>query len=165
MHFLKTQFSLLQDHQKLITLKIDEIHVKPNITYDKKGIYGFAENNIDESATQIQAFMISSLMGKYKEIVKLIPVSRNSSSFLYNSTIKVLNDLEEIGFEICCITGDNSRVNRGCFKKLIQNSTNQCYFNSPRNSSSRIYILFDAPYMIKCIRNNWLNLKGEDKPF
>ena len=44
------------------------------------------------------------------------------------------------------------------------NSNDESYFQMPENSS-RIYVMYDAPHMIKCIRNNWINLKNLNMNF
>ena len=146
----------------MVSLKLDEIHIQPKIYYNSKKLGGYADNKLNEPATQVQAFMISSLMSKYKDVVKLIPVKSNTVEFLYNAIMEVLTDLQEIGYKICCITGDNSKVNRGCFLKLLSESKDKNYFILP-GKDIRTYIMFDAPHMIKCVRNNWLNVKNSSK--
>ena len=164
MLYLENQIKILEPHEKLVSLKIDEIHIQPQISYSARRISGFAANKTDIAANQVQAFMISSLLSKYKDIVKLIPVKSNTAEFLHESTLQVINDLSRVGYQICCITGDNSRINRSCFQKFLSKSNGENYFFYP-DRTNRIYIMHDAPHMIKCIRNNWLCTQDVNKSF
>ena len=69
--YLTEQFKkkLKRNKDKIISLKYEEV--------------GHAENKPDELASHVQAFMIGSLFSKYKEVVRLIPVHRQDTQFLY----------------------------------------------------------------------------------
>ena len=47
---------------------------------------------------------------------------------------------------------------------LSKFDTLQPYFLNPVNNT-KIYILFDSVHILKCIRNNWLNVKSDHKTF
>ena len=59
---------------------------------------------------------------------------------------------------------DNNVINRSAFKLLAGVDILQPYFLIPVNKS-KVYILSDSVHIIKCIRNNWLNVKSIDKTF
>ena len=162
--YLKGQISLLKEHEKLITLKIDEIQIKPTLELRGGIVEGYSSNRPDELACHVQAFMINSLLCSYKEMIKLIPVSRNTTESLYNNLLQVLDLIENIGFKVVCITSDNNRINRNCFDKLRE-SPSSTFFMSRVHQNSCIFLLFDAPHMVKCIRNNWINLRNDKKEF
>lgn len=71
--YLKQKTELLNDHQKIVTLLLDEIFVNPSASYKSSKIVGIAENCVNE-ATTIQAFMITSLFSQNKDIIALVPV-------------------------------------------------------------------------------------------
>lgn len=39
------------------------------------------------------------------------------------------------------------------------------FFYSKTYPNHKIFLLFDAPHMIKSVRNNWINLRNMDKEF
>ena len=162
--YLKTQFQHLQNHEKYVSLKIDEIQLKPKLELRGGSLEGFSENRPEELAHHVQAFMINSLRSKYKEMVKLVPVNRNTASSLLENLNAIIDLVESIGFVIVCVTSDNNRINRNCFDKLL-NGKNQHFFDSKVHPGSKIFLLFDAPNMIKCIRNNWINLRTQNQDF
>ena len=151
--FLEKQYQALKPCERLITLKIDEIQIKPKLEYRSGELTGFAANRDGEPAKHVQAFMIQSVMSKYSEMVQLIPVSRNDTSFLLESFKEVVVYLENIGFEILCVTSDNNGINRLMFQQLT--NLNETHFLS--GSNKKIFTLFDAPHMIKSFRNNFIN--------
>ena len=88
--YLKGKNKNLSSHDKIVSLLIDEIHVKPSVLYKNKTITGFASNKPKEEAKAMQAFMISSIFSSYKEIINLVPVARMTSKNLLDMILKVL---------------------------------------------------------------------------
>lgn len=162
--YLKSQFNSLKDHEKIVSLKMDEIQINSSLELRGGLLEGFSKNRPDELANHVQAFLINSLLSNYKEIVNLIPVKRNAAESLYKSLIYILEAVEKLGFRVVCITSDNNRINRNCFDRLVVSKTEN-YFFSKVHPGSKIFLLFDAPHMMKCIRNNWINLKNPKKEF
>ncbi|GFT16745.1 hypothetical protein TNCV_1333591 [Trichonephila clavipes] len=77
----------LKDHEKQVTLQIDEIFIKSAITYKCNKIIGFTEKG--EATTTIQCFLYSSLLSKNKEIVSLNPVKNRNAKDLYSMTLEI----------------------------------------------------------------------------
>ena len=74
--YLEKKATLLKQREKLVNLHLDEIHMKPKISYYQVGqIVCIADNQKEQAATWIQIFMISSIMSKNKDIVSLVPVA------------------------------------------------------------------------------------------
>ena len=159
-YFLQQQYQALKPHERLVTLKFDEIQIKPKLEYRSGELAGFAANTDGETAKHVQAFMIQSVLSKYSEVVQLIPVTRNNTSFLIKLFLEVVANLEDIGFEILCATSDNNAINRLLFDKLCVEGTT--YIIS--GNQKKIFTMFDAPHMIKSFRNNFIN-STPDKVF
>ena len=111
---------------------------------------------------RIQAFMISSIMSKNKDIVSLVPVAKMTGNYLFELITKVVINVTNAGFTVNSVISDNNVINRKAFMLLSKTNSLQSYFLNPVNNS-RIYILFDSVHILKCIRNNWLNVKSNDK--
>lgn len=162
--FLKGRCNSLSENERTVNLLIDEIYIKPCITFKSQTITGFTENKKD-CATTIQAFMFSSIFSKAKEIVALVPVFKLTASELHELSLKVLQMLETIGFTVLTIISDNNRVNRNMFLKLCGGNEMKVCIPNPFNPSKKLFLLFDSVHLIKSIRNNWLNQKDVDKKF
>ena len=118
--FLRKQYSLLESYGKTVCLKFDEVSIKRKLDFRKNIMTGFAENREGELATHVQAFMILSVQSNFKQVVRLIPVHKQNTDFLYENTKDIIVTLEKIGFTIILLTADNHVTNRKCFKKFLE---------------------------------------------
>ena len=116
--YLKQKCKVLNESARLVVLLLDEIYVKPKVTYKGGILQGFAENNDSAQATTVQAYMISSVMSKNKDVAALQPITNLDASYLYDSVIKVLSLIEKAGYTVLAVMSDNNRVNRNVFEKM-----------------------------------------------
>ena len=84
--FLKSVFEKLQQQQKACIILIDEVYMKSCLTYHGGCIYGKAVNNPEENATTVLAFMLISLYGGPKFLVKMLPVHKLDAEFQFEQT-------------------------------------------------------------------------------
>lgn len=158
-----THVSKLTENEKFVAILIDEIYVDPSLQYKKNHVVGFAENDELSTARTVQAFMITSIFGNFKEICRLTPVKCMKSDFLLNLTKNVIHQVQSLGFTVLTIVSDNNRVNQNLFKLLDPCNTGS--FQNPNYPDSKIYMLYDCVHIYKNIKNNWMNLKNLDKTF
>ncbi|GFY32569.1 transposable element P transposase [Trichonephila clavipes] len=158
-NYLRGRCKELKDHEKQVVLQIDEIFIKSAITYKCNTFIGLTKKG--EAATTIQCFLYSSLLSKNKEIVSLNPVKNMNAEDLHSMTLEILSLTEKVGFSVVCIVSDNNRVNRNCFSKLC-NGTIKSDIQNPANNAKKLRLIFNSVYLIKSIRNNWLNQKDAD---
>jgi hypothetical protein len=164
--YLKNQAQELEEHERVVILQIDEIHTKPRFTFKKGTVTGVASNTYEnEAASSVQAFMISSLFCNYKNIALLFPVKNMSAAELLRWTMRVINDLEESGFRVISIITDNNNINRKMFTDMSPNSKLNICVPHPRDQTRPLFLFFDTVHILKCIRNNWINLKDQHKTF
>lgn len=168
--YLKKKLSILDEHSRKCNLLLDEVYVKPELSYKGGKLEGVAvhskhnsKNNLN-LATTIQTFMISSILSKNKDVVGLFPCNNLDSNQLEELTLQVLKMLTEIGYIIVCIISDNNGVNRTMFEKLCKGNL-KSNFENPFNKSQNVYILFDSVHLFKCVRNNWLNQIDNEQTF
>ena len=158
--YLKQKCSVLAEHERLCVLMIDEIYVSPKVAYKGGNFQGFTMNVGASSdtveATTVQAFMISSIFSKNKDVVALQPVKNLETSFLHDSLIKVLKMIENIGYKVVCLISDNNRVNRNVFTSICGGVLKPSVAH-PLDSSRRLFFMFDSVHLLKSIRNNWIN--------
>lgn len=119
-HYLQTRCKVLTERERTVILQLDEIHVKEKYEYKSGKIVGAAENAITGSITNkndrkvvqspaiipaktVQTFLISSAFGNFKEVVSLHPMKNASGDDLYEVTLKVVQLVQEWGFEIIIV--------------------------------------------------------------
>lgn len=71
--YFQNIISKLQPKEKLIRIQIDENYCKVKSEYKAKNLVGYADNSPNMAKT-ILTFMINSIFGSMKEVVKLVPV-------------------------------------------------------------------------------------------
>jgi len=158
--YLKQKCSVLAERERLVALLLDEIYVKPKVTFKGGSLQGFAENTAADAdsveATTVQAFMLTSVSSKNKDIAALQPVKNLDASCLQGSLLKVVKLVEKAGYKIVALISDNNRVNRNAFAAMCGGELLPC-IEHPCDSSRKLFFLFDSVHLLKCIRNNWIN--------
>ena len=153
--YLKEKAALLEEHERTVNLLLDEIYVKPMVSYKAGRIIGTSENSNSE-ATTILAFMISSVLSKNKDIIALYPVRNLTLEILLKFMKQVLEIVHKCQFTILAIISDNNRINRNMFTALCDNDLKPC-IPHPFCPGKKLFFMFDSVHLIKSIRNNWLN--------
>lgn len=73
LHYISQKVSYLEDKDKLVTLMIDEIHLREYVEYKGGNIVGLSYNNND-CTSSAHVFMIKSVLSKFKDVVHILPV-------------------------------------------------------------------------------------------
>ena len=153
--YLKQKVQLLQQHERLVMLLLDEIYVESKATYKGGCVAAKASNSPLEEATTVQIFMLCSLLSKNKDVAAIVPVKNLTSLYLKEFTMKVIKMLENAGYFVFCLISDNNRVNRNMFSDIC-GGTLASYVQHPCSSDRKLFFLFDSVHLLKCVRNNWL---------
>ena len=113
-------------------------------------------------------FMISSLLSSNKDVVTLIPAKNLTVENLCNILKSLLKRLLEAQYNVISIISNGNRINRklltlfaGCSTMAELPSWVVTLFNNQQH----IFLLFNSVHILKCIRNNWFNLKNCKKTF
>ena len=109
--YLRNKGKYLKQHELLVTLQLDEIHIKAKMTYQNGKLIGNSGNNITRQANRIQTFMISSVLSSNKDVVALIPVQKMTNQDLHHMTKEVVKNVSMCGYRSICILSDYNVVN------------------------------------------------------
>ena len=139
-------------------LLVNEIHLKSFFV-------GSSFNNCTAAAKSAFAFMISSVFSNYKDVVHLLPTSEISAEDLHSVLKKIICGLENIGFKVIAAITDNNAINRKAMSQFAVPSKLSIAYPHPCDNKRPLFFIFDSVRILKCIRNNWLNLKSYDKCF
>ena len=164
--YLQRKTSYLQDEEIYVNLMLDEIHVKPQLSFKNSSLTGCDDDN--NLATSIHCFMISSLRSKYKEVEKLVPAKTMDAEKLLTFLKSVLRSLVQAGYKVVSVITDGNRINKRLFCLLCgcdKVSDLPPYIKNPFDNTQKLFLLFDAVHILKGLRNNWINLKNYKKTF
>ena len=118
-----------------------------------------------KSANRIECFMSSSILSNNRDVVSLVPVQQMTSSYLCDLTKQVITNVTNAGYTVISIISDNNVVNRKMFMSLSGSDNLVPYIINSVNNIDKILLLFDSVHILKCIRDNWINLKNFKRTF
>ena len=99
------------------------------------------------------------LHGGPKFLVKMIPVSKMTSAFLYDQVTSIINLITNSSSDVVCVIADNNSTNQAFFKHFYTVD------KKPWKAKEELYLLFDYVHLIKSIRNNWITEKSQELEF
>ena len=152
--------------EKNVIVQMDEIHVTSDVSYQGGEIVIGSCLNPDDPIKTVFAIMVSSLHKKWSTIVRLVPLSTTSAKDIYPIIVQVIDDVEKCGLSVQVLCTDNYPLNVSIFKLFSPNQkTLQTIVPHPTSENRPLILMFDFVHILKTIRNNWLNLKNENKVF
>ena len=117
--FVRSLFQSLNDGQKSCILLIDEVYVKPMLSYHGGQLFGNSVNDNTQLAKTVLAFMIVCLHGGPKFLVKMLPVSKLDTDFLYDQSKILMDQIKDSGGNfLVAIICDNNHVNQAFLKRF-----------------------------------------------
>ena len=108
--YLSNRVSSLSDKERFVVLMLDEVYTAAKVEYQHGEFVGLAENG--EVAKTLLVFMVQSLTSKFRDVVKLVPVSKLTSESLHIFTRSVMDKLHDIGLRVVALSADNHVVNQ-----------------------------------------------------
>ena len=163
--YLEKKAQYLKDSELYVNVLLDEIHVKPLLSYKNGKLTGCSEKEI---ATTIHCFMISSIFSSNKDVVKFLPAKKMPAENLLPYMNNVVMMVRKAGFRVVSIITDGNRINKKLFTLLSGVNKRKdlpTFISDPIDKNEKIFLLFDSVHILKCIRNNWINLKNHNKTF
>ena len=152
--FIKNVLNQLPPEQRCCILLVDEVYIKPSLTYHGGRVFGKAVDHSDKLAKTVCCIMVKCLFGGPEFIVKLLPVSNLTSDFLYSQFQPITNAINEVeNAQVLAIIADGHQVNQKLFHLL--NSVPE----KPWLGRNSTFLLFDYVHLFKSIRNNWISEK------
>lgn len=151
--------STLKDHERFVTLMMDEIHLQASFQYKGGYVTGAATNN-ENAAKTAYVFMIQSLLSSNKDVVHILPVAQIEAKQLHEFLDLLIRHLEDIGIRVVAVVSDNNSINRKAMSFFADPPKVSIVYRHPSDSSRPLFFILDAVHILKCIRNNWLNQRN-----
>ena len=119
-----------------------------------KGIYSADNTDQQKPANRLHCFMLSS-----------ITIQRMTSEYLTQPIKNVISDITGTCYTMVRMISDNNVVNRKYFISILGSDAHVPYMINLVNNVDKLYFLFDGVYLLKSVRNNWINLKDTYNTF
>jgi len=147
--------------ERNVSLIVDEMYIKPEITYSSGRLSGFADNRLDAvPATTVLTFMVQSICGDFRDIVAFFPVYQLTGQDEAKYVRDSIAVIERSGLFVLCVVCDNSKVNQTMMKDfgiVTQDGVPTGVAAHPFQNDRQLLFIIDPCHLIKCIRNNWLD--------
>lgn len=151
--------STLKDHERFVTLMMDEIHLQASFQY-KGGCVTGAATNSENAAKTAYVFMLQSLLSSNKDVVHILPVAQIGAKQLHDFLDLLIRKLEDIGIRVVAVVSDNNSINRKAMSFFADPPKLSIVYRHPSDSSRPLFFILDTVHILKCIRNNWLNQRN-----
>ncbi|XP_049839444.1 uncharacterized protein LOC126284511 [Schistocerca gregaria] len=156
--YVTQKFSYLKKEDHVVSLMIDEMHIKPYLDYRGGNVLGTAFNGTT-AASSVYVFMIQTLLSSFKEVVHILPVNTLQACDLFTYVKNVITGSHSIGFKAICVVTDNNSINRKCMAYFSTPPKKIVVYPHPSEPRSPLFFIIDSVHVLKCIQNNWINQK------
>ncbi|GBO27697.1 Transposable element P transposase, partial [Araneus ventricosus] len=158
---LKSQSSRMSESDRLCVLSIDEMSIKPGLTYatDLDCVDGFStvkKHDFKEDppfATHALVFMAIGIVKNWKQILGYHFTSSSEVYSLQELIHEAIDILQSCELEVVSIVCDQGPNNQGLFRELKVTKDAPFFFHN----SKKIFAMYDPPHLLKSVRNNLKN--------
>ncbi|XP_075739881.1 uncharacterized protein LOC142785325 [Rhipicephalus microplus] len=157
--YAKKLVTTMKEHEKIVVLMMDEIHLQPYFDYKGGTIVGAASNSPNAAKTA-HVFMMQSLLSSEKNVVHILPVERINAEELHTLLRSIITQLENVGLRIIAVITDNNSINRKTMSLFGAPCKLQSVYPHPADPDRPLFFLIDPVHLMKCVRNNWLNQRN-----
>lgn len=165
---LKLNVDKMKAHEKLCTVVFDEMALEPNICINTQknqldGFEDFGDQTSSSISDHVQVFMLRGVTKKWKQPVAYTFCKSTTNTITLVRNIKtVIRECQKIGLTVVASVSDQGSTNQAAINYLVNTSV-PTGENRDRDLKSyncggcNIVHIYDAPHLIKGVRNNLLN--------
>ncbi|GBL90674.1 hypothetical protein AVEN_219342-1 [Araneus ventricosus] len=127
---------------------IDEVHLKPY--YDLKGgnIVGKSANN-EKAANAAFVFMLNCFLQNCCVFVHILPINNINADILHEIIKKVVLGLEEIGYQVICVTSDNNYLNGKAMSLFSSPNKLRILYSHPADPKRPLFFIFGPVHIFE----------------
>ncbi|GBM33880.1 hypothetical protein AVEN_231443-1 [Araneus ventricosus] len=129
------------------------------LSYHKKndviiGYENYGSESSSKLATHVLVFMVRGLCKKWKQVIGcFFPADTASAENLKKLVFEAVNLVSKCGLEPISTVCDLGSNNQKLFHELKVTPEHPFFFVGEK----KMYVIFDVPHLLKCLRNNFKN--------
>ena len=125
--YLTARIKKISEKERLVSILMDEVYSHQRVQYINGQFYG-AEGG--ETTKTMLCVMIKSVLGKYRDIIAMTPISSINADKLSSIWTDVVGKIEKIGFDPAVTMTDGHSSNISLFNnKLSKKKDDIRYYN------------------------------------
>ena len=152
--YLEARFLRLADREKIGSLIFDEIYVAKRCEFSRSNgqIYGI---NNGEPTKTLLTVMFKSIVSKYEDVIAMVPLIKIDSSVLLQLFTDGMHSITSVGYDVVVSLVDGHSSNVKFYKKELCADKPDLFIPHSVVESKRLYLLYDATHVFKCVYNNF----------
>jgi len=159
-HVLRGTFDKIHSQQqKNVFLLVDEVQIRPTVSFSGGMLSGMAINKPDCRATSMLCVMMKSLYKGPSLMISVTPVHRLTADYQFHCVKEAAAAVERAGGRVIGSITDNHKVNQHYCKLFDRSGNCNATVNHPLDRKRPWFLLYDTVHLLKCIRNNWISEK------
>ena len=144
--------------QRYSFLLIDEVKIRPTVSFAGGVLSGMASNDPSVKATSMLGVLMKCLHGGPSVMISVTPVHKLTAKFKYDLVVQMAALVEKCGGIVAGSITDNHKINQN-YCTLFPSLSVPFKATHPLDKNRVWYLLFDPVHILKCIRNNWISEK------
>ena len=157
--FKKTRHVL----QKNCMLLVDEVKIRPTVSYSGGVLNGMAKNDSESKASSMLCVKMKCLHGGPSLMISVTAVHKLTAAFQFTIVKEAATVVERSGGIVLRSMTDNHKINQQNTKLFTQRSESEAVH--PLDDQRKWFLLFDSVHILKCIRNKWITEKLQKLSF
>jgi len=154
--YLTLRVSKLNEHERNVVLMIDEIYITKRVEYSGGEVKGLVTDG--SVASTLLCFMVKSVVGKYKDLVSIYPMSKLTASKQLECFNEVMTLLRKVSLNVVVISVDNASTNRKFLVDCLCEGELKTRIIDPVTRQP-IFLIFDPVHDLKNVYNNFQSRK------
>ncbi|KAF2356611.1 Zinc finger C2CH-type [Trinorchestia longiramus] len=159
---LRETFDKVQTLQQMtVFLLVDEVQIRPTVSFSGRVLSGMAKNNRDCKATSMRCVMMKSLHKGPSLMISMTPVHKLTATYQLERVKEAAAAVERVGGRIIGSITDNHKVSQQYCKLFDRLGDCSATAKHPLDNERVSFLIFDTVHLLKCIRHNWISEKGQ----
>ena len=142
---MKSKAETMSKQERICVLSFDEMYVSQTIVYDKKN------DQVMGPHKTVQVVMARGLTSPWRQPIYFKFDQPMTKEILFD----VIQAMTDAGFDVVGITSDQGPTNKTLWNSLHVSLT-KTFITLP-GKTDKVYVFYDAPHLLKCIRNNFVD--------
>ena len=99
--------------------------------------------------------MFKSAAADYHDVIAMVPPTKIGAAKINNLFTLVLDSISPLGYSVVASLVDGHSTNVKFYTKELCEDTIERYITNPQDDKSKLFLMFDATHMFKCISKNF----------
>lgn len=154
MRLIKNKMNMLKNEDKMAVLSFDEMTIKKRVVYSSQedSFLGYVSYDRKQLASNALVFNLKGLKSGWKQVVAYYFTGQGKAEVIGVCLKEVLRALEASEVNVIAVVCDQGSSNQKLYRSLGVSVTNPLF----RYEGKVYYALYDAPHLLKSVRNNFL---------